>query len=1076
MKFSLPEMAIRRPITVSMLVISVIGLGIIAQQRIPIEFLPRFDVPFVGVFIPYPGATPEQVQNEIAIPAEGEFRTISNIDSITTTSNQNGCDIRLVFDLDVDMVLATAEVRDRMDRLKLKLPADVDRLFLRRFSTGTMPILAFSVFRDGDPEELAHFIRTRLEPRLRRIEGVADVQTFSQEPREVLIEFDQNKLRAANLSLYQVVEELRRSSLNMSIGRLLDGNNQHFVRAQGEFDHPEQMAQLIVGPPAIRLRDVATVGYKKRELTEDFSIDGQTGAFMLVRKESEANTIATCERVVEELESLYEDPMFAGTRSLIFFNQGDLIMATLNGLINAGQYGATLALIVLLLFLQRIRPTLIVALAIPASLVVALVVMFLSGMSMNLVTMIAMIVAVGMLVDNSIVVIENIYRHQQLGHPPREAAVLGATKVGMAITASTMTTMVVFIPTFYLEAGEMARYMRQFSIPVTVALGASLLIALTVIPLAASRMRPRNELWLYRKIAERLPERERLISARAGLIYTLRRVAPLRPILPLLTPLRSTITLYARILSLTISWRVAAVALIGAATAFTFWAPARQIGIQQMPTVDTREVSIEVRMDQNFDMPRARETMDLLTDAVEGMREELGIKNIWRRFSARNGRITVYLYAASELEDAPKGTPNFATEDVLNILWQRMPRRMPGVELRFSIPDAGQGQSRAITLNMRGDDLEVLQANAENFQRLLERLDGITQVTLGIDQSAQEVQLRIDQPLAKQAGVSPVVVAQTVDFALRGTRLPFIKTEGREVPVWAQFREEDRRDRSNLENVAVLTGTGNLMPLKQLVDMRRADSPQAITRINGKNVISITARTSVEDMGQLLGQVRSLVASFDLPLGYEIMLGDDLRELDSNFANFMTAAMLACALIYIVMSSLFESYLLPLSIISSVWLASLGVVWAMYLTGTSLDTIAFIGIILMLGIVVNNAIVIVDHINQLRNEGRNRHDAIVQAGQDRFRPVMMTAITTILGVLPLAIGGDMGADVSFKSMGWALVGGLTSGTLLTLFVVPLFYTLIDDVRQFSIDYFGGLAALVRREATASKPEPEYIAK
>ena len=1073
MKFSLPELAIQRPITVSMLIVSVLGLGFIAQQRIPIEFLPRFDVPFVGVYIPYPGATPEQVQNEVAIPAEGEFRTISQVDSITTTSNQNGCDVRLIFGLDADMTTATAEVRDRMERLKLKLPTDVDRIFLQRFSTGTMPILALSVFRDDDPEELAHFIRTRLEPRLRRIDGVADVQTFSQDPREVLVEFDQNKLRAANLSLYGVVEDLRRSSLNVSVGRLLDGETQHFVRAQGEFDHPDQLANLIVGPPAVRLRDVADVGYKKRELVQDFSIDGKSGAFMLVRKESEANTVATCEQVLAELATLPEDPAFAGLDTLTFFNQGELIMATLNSLLKAGQYGATLALIVLLLFLQRIRPTLIVALAIPASLVVALVVMFMSGMSLNLVTMIAMIVAVGMLVDNSIVVIENIYRHQQMGYEPREAAVQGATKVGMAIIASTTTTMVVFIPTFYLEAGEMARYMRQFSVPVTVALGASLLIALTVIPLAASRMRPRNEMWLYKKIAARLPERERFISNKAGLIYTLRQVRLIRPILPLLTPLRSTISGYGRLLSLTISWRIAAIMIVGGVTAYTFYGPARQLGIQQMPTVDTREVGIEVRMDQNFDMARARETMDLITDAVEEMREELGIKNIWRRFSARNGRINAYLYPANEIED---GMPNIPTEDVMNIIWQRLPDRMPGVELRFSIPDAGEGQSRSITLNMRGDDLAVLESSAENFRRVLAQLEGISQVVLGLDQSAQEIQLRIDESLSKQAGVSPIVVAQTVDFALRGTRLPFLKSEGREVPVWAQFREEDRRDRSNLENVAVQTGTGNLMPLKQLVTMRRADSPQAITRINGKNVVSITAQTSVDDVGRLLQQVRLLVNSFDLPLGYEIMLGDDLRELDSNITNFFTAALLACALIYIVMGALFESYLLPLSIISSVWLASLGVVWAMFLTGTSLDTIAFIGIILMLGIVVNNAIVIVDHINQLRNEGLNRHDAIVQAGQDRFRPVMMTAITTILGVLPLAIGGDMGADVSFKSMGWALVGGLTSGTFLTLFIVPLFYTMIDDVREFTTDYFGSLASLFNRGAPTDPSTPDFIAK
>ncbi|MBN2310490.1 MAG: efflux RND transporter permease subunit [Candidatus Hydrogenedentes bacterium] len=1045
MKRSLTAIALRRPITVIMLVITMLGLGGIAYVKIPVEFIPKLDMPFIRCYIPYVGATPAQVENEVAIPAEGEFRTVSQMKRITTTSDSNGCDVRMTFEWDADMALATSEVRDRMERLKLELPDEIERLFLRRFSSTSLPIMAFALFRDGDHEELTNLVRNLLQSRLLRLDGVADVMVFGAPEKEVLIEFDQERLNSLNLTLYEVVGRLRSSSLNLSLGELGEADTKYLVRAQGEFTSPEEMARLVVsGNHAVRLSDVADVGYQARERETEFSIDGKGGIFVLVRKESEANTIATCRALRHELDMLETDPLFKGTEAFMFIDQSELILTTLKGLLQAGKWGGSLALLVLLLFLRRIRSTFVVALAIPSSVVVALVFMFFAGMTLNVVTMISMTIALGMLVDNSIVVIENIYRHAQLGFDAEESARRGASEVGLAITAATLTTVVVFIPILYLETGEMATYMRQFAVPVTVALGASLLIALTVIPLAVRHMKPRHRM---RSLAFLRPLFASAPAGEPGRFARLFRFHPLKRLM----------AFYGRLLAWTVRWRLATLLAVFGMILLTLAVPYRLLGRQGMPSMDSREIEVDIVLDQNFDMAKATETFKTLQGVIAEQREELGIKNVFSHHQAGGGSLYIYLLQPEDLADGEEFP--FTTEEVRDILWQRLPGRVPGGELRFSIAEASESTQRGFALRMRGDDAEVLNGYAERFKELLGQIPNVSDVMSDTDRDEQEVQIGINETMATECGISPLVIARTVDFALRGTKLSYLKREGREIPVWAQFREEDRKTRANLDNVHLLSRTGELVPLSRLVTVSRARSPQAIRRVDGKNVVTIAAKTVHEDLSGVMRDLKELIESFDMPQGYTVEMGDELMELEANASNFATALIMAVILIYLVMGALFESYVLPLSILTSVPLAFIGVYWIMWLTNTPMDTVSMIGAILMVGIVVNNGIVIVDHINQLRQRGCERTEALLQAGHDRFRPVMMTALTTILGCVPLALGSSLASDIAFSGLGRALIGGLTTGTLLTLFIVPVFYTLIDDARSWLLRFFGGLVRL-----------------
>ncbi len=1052
MKLSLPAFALKRPVTTIMISISMLSVGAIAWFRMPLQFLPRVDRPVIGCMIPYPGASPEQVEQQIAIPVEGAFRTIPGLRRIRTTSNSDGCSVFMLFSLDTDMTLATAEVRDRIERLKLVLPPEADRMILQRFSSGSIPIVAFGVFSEEDPEEFNHQVRTIFEPRLRRLDGVADVQIHTPiQPKEVLVEFDQHTLRSMNLALAQVIAALRAGSLNLSVGQLEEGEQKYFVRVVGEYRRLEDVENLIVSPNGLRLKDVATVRFSSRSDVVHVALDGAGGVVLLVIKESEANTVATCQAVNDEINRILAMPEFKHTAIKLFFDQSDLIMRALRNLLMQGLYGGACAIIILFCFLHRLRPTIIVSLAIPTALVVALVFMFFAGMHLNVITMVSLIISVGMLVDNAIVVVENIVRHRQDGMSGRESAIKGATEVGLAIFGATVTTCVVFLPMYYLEMGRMFVFMQQLGFPLIVALFGSLVIALTLVPLVMSRMKEPTQTNLFKRLEARI------VGKSSGIAILSRRVLGALGGIQLISRM---IDAYSRLLRLVLTWRIAALCGMVLLAWITYSVPMQHVGMRELPKLDTREVSIDIRLEQNFDIAMARELFSQQEKKIETVREELGIKNVLVFHEARGGVIQVYLYTE---DDGPIGrNPPCTTEEAMIRLSELLGKRLPGAELFYSIADVGDsGAARGVSIRMRGENARILRELAERFRSVMNEIPMLYDVETDIEHNTEEMQLRIDAPKAEAAGITPLIIATTVDAALRGARLPYMKHGGREVAVWAQFREEDRKRRSNLDNVTVAGATGALVPLNQLVEFNREYSPASIRRVNAKNVVNITAKTMTEDLSRIHRDLRAAVNAFYMPPGYTIEFGEELDELEDTIFNFTTTMLMAIILIFLVMSALFESWFLPLSILTTVPMALGGAVWMLYFTGSQLDMVTFIGCILMAGVIVNNGIVIVDHINNLRRNIPDRTEAIILGGCNRFRPVMMTALTTILGLVPLAMARTGGAG-SFSGIGRALIGGLSAGTILTLLVVPLFYTILDDFQMWCADFFGSLNAMRRR--------------
>lgn len=1063
MKLSFAAASIRRPVTVCMLTLCMTCLGYIAWTRLPLQFLPEVSAPFINVRIAYPGASPAQVEKEVAVPAEGEFRTIRGLLNIRTISDANGCFVNMIFDLDTDMTMATADVRDRMERLKLVFPKAVDKMMIERFNSRSIPIVAAGLFRESDEEEFVHLVRTLAEPRIRRVPGVADVQVLTTKPeKEVLIEFDQDLLRSLNLGLYELVGALQLSSLNVSVGELDQSQKTYIARVMGEYRNIDDLQNIIVSPNGLRLKDIANVRYAARETNTNVSIDKKGGAFLLVIKDAEANTVAACQGVRDELEKIKQDYMFKGAESFIFFDQSALIQRALSNLIQAGIYGAAMSLAILFLFIYRVRPTLIVMVCLPAALMVALVVMFFWGMSLNIVSMVAMIIAVGNLVDNAIVVIENIVMRRQRGAGSVESAMGAAEEMWLAIAASTATNLVVFVPMFYMKAGRMSVFMRELAVPIVTSMAASLVIAVTLVPLAMSH------------IHDRQPGQPGLLSGpRVGNVV--RRVSGLFKWVASLYMrvglLSKVIEAYCWTVEKAVRNRVIATIVIAGILAVTYFVPFQYVGNQDEPRLDTREVKINVATDQSMDVADIRALLDSMYTELDKMREELGIKHIFSLQFPRRGEIGLYLYTS---DDDPKwDDPKYSTEDVLRIVSEKMPAAVPGAELTFSMTDEGSsGQDQYVSLQIRGDDAATLQEYADVVKQRMSAVPTLVEVHTDVQRSQEEVQLMIDESLSQRLGIAPIMVAQTVDVALRGTRMPPMKQGGREVPVWAQFREEDRQSRANLDNVAVTSPVGGLVPLKQLVDYGRSMTPSAIQRYNGKNVVSISAHTTEKDLTGIREALRNIVQTTELPQGYSFSFGDKLDELAQNMVNFSASLIMAIILVYLVMAAVFESYLLPLSILTTVPLSFVGVYWMLYLTSSQLDIITLIGCIMMVGIIVNNGIVIVDHINQMRGQ-IPRDVAVVQATRDRFNAVMMTALTSVLGCVPLALAKSGGA-VAFVGLGRAMIGGMITGTLLTLVIVPLVYTMIDDFAQWTIDYINDLLSLRRKgKEGRAKAVPQF---
>ena len=1019
--------AVTRPVTLTMAVVGVLVLGWLSLSRLPLEFLPTFSSSSITVTGSYPSSSPEEIERLIVQPLEDSLGTINGVETMSATASSDTGWVTLTFVDGTDMDLAAVDVRDRIDRVRHLLPSDLDRVTIRRFQSSDIPVLNFHLSSPLPREQLFRYAEDVVQRRLERLEGVAQVTIRGLETPKVQVDLDPARLQAHRVEVRELVSALRADNRNVTAGEVEEGSRNLLVRSIGEFSTLDEIRAAPIAGGRLVLGDVADVRYAFPRQEQFNFLNGSEALTVRINKVSTGNLLAVVDRVKAELEIIEELPESAAFRTRIYHDASLDVRKGLAQLRNAGLFGGALAVLSVFLFLRRFRTTALVVVAIPISVVATFVMLYflrqaeLSDITLNVVSLAGLMLALGMLVDNSIVVIESIFRHRnELGQGAREAALLGTSEVALPIIASTATTLCVFLPLVFMSSsGWMQTYLRNIATTVSIVIGVSLLVALTVVPMIS--------------------------------VALLRRQTPRPP--GWVSGLNGA---YSRLLNFTLhhrGWFILVIVALLAGSIHLFGTIDRAFTQRS----EEREVTILVDIPRQFSVTETAALYEELYQRLDAKRERVGIADISYNYdrgtgSSRGGwrrsrRVEVYLVDETENEI----TTAEAREEVRKLL-----PRYAGVNLRIA-QGAGRSGSGGIEIELTGDDPVVLELLSGQLTKRLAEIPMLKDIDTSLESGDEEIHVRVVQDRALQAGVSSQVVAQTVASSLSSRAVSRFKTADREVDLVIQYAEDERETLDQLRQVPVWTA-GVSLPLDVLAEFDFVAGPKQIERENHRSKVKVTANTSGgRETFAAMGMVGRLMGGFSMPPGYEWSFGrwNRFQQQDQAFGDF--ALGFAILLVYMLMAALFESFVQPFTIMFSVPFALLGVGVVMKIFNQPLEAMTTIGLIILLGVVVNNAIVLIDHINQLRARGLDRREAILQGGRDRLRPILMTAVTTIVGLFPMVapillpqwFGPIEGRAGTWAPIGLVIMGGLTTSTFLTLVIIPIIYSLIDDLAQFS---------------------------
>ena len=1007
----LPRFSVTRPVTVVMVFLALSLLGSIAWDRIPLEMMPgRFTLNRLWVWVPYDGASPRETEANLLRPVEEAVSTSPGIKSMRGSARDNGIQLSLEFHRSVSMDVAYNSVVDRMERAMPDLPDDVERYWIYKWNPADEPVMWSGISLPDGIEDEHGLVNDYVAKRLERVPGVGKVDVWGVDPKRVFVDFNLDLLSMHGVNLGEVIGSLAQDNFQLASGRVVDGGRVRYVRSLARWQSIDELRAIPV-KPGVTVGDIADIEYRLDPSPDINHIDGREGAALAINKESDANTVAVTEAVEAAFAELEADPRLQGARFVTFFDQGSLIQDSIDDLLMTAATGGLCAIVVLFAFLREWRLTLLIAACIPFTLLLTVTITYFTGRSLNLLTLMGLMLAVGMVVDNAIVVVESIYARRQLGEGPKPAAIRGTGEVVLAITLSTLTTMVVFLPIILMtEDADFSFFMGELGMPVVWALGASLMVAVVFTPLSTTLLK-----------GERgsLPKEPRWITW--------------------LT------TRYRRWLAAVLTHRTDALVGVVAFTVLTVLVPAKSVGCQDQADGNVGQFVVRFEVPADFTYTERLDTVDALEAWVEDHRDEWGIRTHRSQLGADSsyGRLYIHLTEDSERDEALP-----AREDVIKQAQESLPR-LPGVETQIGWGGSGRGQNREIEITIRGDEVEMLETLGEEVRRVVKGLPGVISASTDLEEGGgQELRLVADRQALARYGQTATGVGQTVGFALRGTQLPDYHDDGKEVEVVSRFRYEDREDLDRLLDFPMWSATsGQSVPLRALVDPEVAPGFGTIRRTDRVTSFPLTVELEPDaDSLEVRAAIRGALDGMAFPRGYawDFFGGGPTSPENDSARNL--ALLLSVTFVFLIMGVLFESFLLPLSIITSIPMALVGVYWTLYLTSTPLDVMGGVGLVILVGVVVNNGIVLIDLVTRLRGEGLSRTDALVEAGGRRLRPILMTALTTIFGLLPMALGTSTFIGIPYAPMGRVVAGGMVAGTVLTLFFVPYLYSVLDDMR------------------------------
>ena len=999
----LTYLSLRRPVTLAMVLTSIVLLGVVSIFKVPLDFLPRVEFPFIAVYIPYQGGIPSENEREIVRPIEEVLATLGGVKQTFSYADAGEVQVGVTFEWGRDVNLLRMEVKEKIDQIRGQLPADIQQILLLTFNTNDIPIIEGRISAKGrDISESYDLIDQKIIAPLQRIPGVGRVNIDGVLPTQASVYLRFDKIMEHNVDVNRLFQELEAANVELTVGRITDRGLRYDLRTVSGLNGVEDLRELPIDERGLRLGDVAEVIYGAPALAYGRVLNREPAIAFWIQKASGYNTVEVCRAVEAELERINQDPSLEGINSFSFFNQADQITDSLRSLLQGGLFGSVLAVLILYMFLRRLSMTLVVSIAIPLSILGTCIFLFLTGRTLNVLTMMGLMLGVGMLVDNAVVVLESIHRRQHAGCGPVAAAVRGTKEVGRAIVASTLTTVIVFAPVVVSKADEMSVWLGEVGVTISVTLLFSLLVSLTVIPALSIRMT---------RAGGEITESRWLLVMKARYLRMLDWTAIRHPLLTAL-----------------VIMPVIAVATVGAMKATNFKPDSSGDG-------GMRRESLRVGFDFTgpVDKYTSEEMVGVTTEYLESRREDLKLRDIYSFYVADGGGVTIFF------RDGVVSDEFF--RDVREDLRKNLPVQA-GLKYRFGGDEGEESGAKTFSVTISGEETEFLEEFAEEGKRRLGLVEGIGDLRSDNDHGKAEIRIKVDPEQAGRFGISPATVSQVMSLTYRGVMLPRLQTGDKEIDLVVSLWPEDRESIENLSLLTVGSVDGQAVQLNQVADFEFGKSPERIMRRDQRTGVTISGTWDGEKLDDALKLIGPIMDGLDLPFGYSWNFGSEIRRNQEQQGEMAMNMVLALACVFFVMASLFESLIYPLVVMGTVPFASLGVFWLMMATGTPFNMMAMIGMVILIGIVVNNGIVLVDHINSRREAGRTLDEAILEGGADRLRPILMTAGTTILGLLPLAVfrGAHVG-DAEYYPMARAISGGLASSTLLTLLVMPTYYRL-----------------------------------
>ena len=1014
--------SVHRPIFTIMVVLIVILLGVISLLRLPIDLMPDISYPTLSISCSYSNAGPEEIEELITRPIEQAMSAVPGVEEVSSVSSEGQSSVRVTFSWGTDLDAAANDIRDRLDRVVRRLPEEVERPTLRKFDMASFPVLILGASSKLDPVQTRRILEDEVQYRLERVPGVASVDISGGLEREIHVSLDPAKINALSIPLDRIIASIREGNVNIPAGTIEQGNFEITVRTPGEYTDLGQLENTVIairqGVP-IKLREIASVEDSWRRITRIVRVNGQPGIRLSISKQSGKNTVEVARGALKELEVINRE--LPQINIIPIIDTSDYIERSIRNVGTSAVYGGLLAVVVLLVFLRNLRSTVIIATAIPVSIIATFALLYFGGLTLNIMTLGGLALGIGMLVDNSIVVLENIFRKRESGESREKAAIEGTEEVTSAIIASTLTTLAVFLPLVFIQ-GMSGIMFKQLSIVVAFSLFCSLAVALTLVPMLSERILPAAP----KDIAGRKNLRMRIFESTGRFFKWLEDN-------------------YKALLHVSLNHRFAVVLIaIVIMAASLLLVP--YIGAELMPSTDEGEVRVNVEMQVGTRLDLLDEKMKEIEKIINESVPE--IQNVvtsaggggYRSSGGHTGEIRISL--------KPQSQRQRSSEEIATDLRKRL-SNLPGILIRTRVGQGlfvlrmGTGGNDRVQIEIRGHDLKTADALAAQVKELVSTVPGITDTRISRESGSPEELILIDRQKAADMNLTVSKIANALQTILSGTRAGYYRQAGDEFGILVKLKDAEQLDLNEILDLTLVNSENEPVVLKNVVNVAPQSGPVLIERLDQERIVTVSADISERTMSTVLLDIEQLLKKIPVPRDFIIGFGGDYQEQQKSFRELLLSCVLALILVYMVMACQYESLRDPFVVMFSVPLAAIGVILMLFFTGTTFNVQSFIGSIMLGGIVVNNAILLVDHTNLLRRKySMPIREAIEEAGRRRLRPILMTATTTIFGLVPLALGLGEGGEAQ-SPMARVVIGGLLSSTFITLIFVPVVYSIFE---------------------------------